>query len=277
MNNLLTAAFRRMKNDKVFSLCLTAIVIICAWQTYDVSRAIDFYRADGITVYAEANLFDLLPTLPFFSAVFTSLFIGTEYSDGAMRNKITVGRRRSQIYMSNFTVSFTASMCFWLVSIGVGLFILYKMPFSISAGKLAELLAVQILILAAITAILNILCMNTSSRAISAVAAIILIFVLTVVGSYLYNSLQEPPCTSGVVIHSDGGMEMAEPTVNPHYVSGVKRHVYQFLVDFLPTGQAISLSNMDMTRPLLSMASSTFITVLATFAGIYLFERKDLK
>ena len=64
---------------------------------------------------------------------------------------------------------------------------------------------------------------------------------------------------------------------NPYYLSGIRRSVYEFLVDFLPAGQADSLQNILLDHPVRMLLSSVFITAAATFGGIKLFERKDLK
>lgn len=40
--------------------------------------------------------------LSFFCPIFCSMFIGTEYSDGTIRNRLIVGHTRKSIYLSNF-------------------------------------------------------------------------------------------------------------------------------------------------------------------------------
>ena len=51
-----------------------------------------------------------------FMAMFTSLFIGTEYDYGTIRNKIIVGHSRTSIYFSNLSMTpgcarFTYTIC----------------------------------------------------------------------------------------------------------------------------------------------------------------------
>ena len=43
-------------------------------------------------------------------AIFTGLFLGVEYSDGAIRNKITIGHKRINIYLSNLIVVTATSL-----------------------------------------------------------------------------------------------------------------------------------------------------------------------
>ena len=72
------------------------------------------------------------------------------------------------------------------------------------------------------------------------------------------------------------GFEIGEPLPNPNYISGTLRTVYQFAVDALPTGQAILLTNQELTHPGLSLAASAGLVLLSSAAGILAFRRKDL-
>ena len=51
-------------------------------------------------------------------AAFCSMFIGTEFSDGTMRNKLIVGHRRREIYFTNFLTCALSGIfliwCIWL-------------------------------------------------------------------------------------------------------------------------------------------------------------------
>ncbi|MEG0494561.1 MAG: ABC transporter permease, partial [Clostridia bacterium] len=44
------------------------------------------------------------------SPLFCGLFLGTEYSDGTMRNKLIVGQKREKIYLSSFIVCTCAAV-----------------------------------------------------------------------------------------------------------------------------------------------------------------------
>ena len=61
-------------------------------------------------------------------AVFVSLFFGTEYSDGTLRNKLIGGYTRAQIYVSQFVVNAAACLLIYFSSILVsgilGLFLM---------------------------------------------------------------------------------------------------------------------------------------------------------
>ena len=92
------------------------------------------------------------------------------------------------------------------------------------------------LLTAALAALLTLLCLLIPNRAVSAVAAILLMFGLIVVGSVFYNALCEPEMASAAVMTANG-FEVGESEPNPNYVSGALRTVYQFIVDALPPGR----------------------------------------
>ncbi len=81
---------------------------------------------------------------------------------------------------------------------------------------------------------------------------------------------------SGVII-TPNGMEIAEPTPNPNYISGVTREIYDFIVDFLPTGQGLRMWQLEISNPIRMLLSSVFITILTSVGGIFAFKRKNIK
>ena len=136
--------------------------------------------------------------------------------------------------------------------------------------------AVALLLTAALAALLTLLCLLIPNRAVSAVAAILLMFGLIVVGSVFYNALCEPEMAAAAIM-TVNGFEVGEPTPNPDYVSGALRTVYQFAVDALPTGQAILLANQELAHPAVSLSASAGLVLLCTAVGMLVFRRKDLK
>ena len=64
---------------------------------------------------------------------------------------------------------------------------------------------------------------------------------------------------------------------NPNYVRGWKRELYEFLADFIPAGQALQVTSLDVARPALLSVYSLLIFMLSTGAGIFFFHKKDLK
>ncbi len=277
MRNLLSSGFHRLWKDKIFWIGMLAILVISVWTMMNGSRQSTAMMAEGYTRKLDDYYFNLAPLLGLFSAIFTSLFIGTEHSEGTMRNKIVVGRTRAEVYLSYYIVCFTAGVCFvaaWLIGglVGIPTFGVWKIGF----GGVLLYTLISVFFTAALTGILTLLCMLSSNKAITTVVSILLALGLLVAASILYNSLGEPELNSGYIL-SGTSVQMAEPTPNPNYVSGMTRTIYQFSIDCLPSGQAILMANLEIGRPILSLISSAVISFVTTIAGIFAFRRKNLK
>ncbi len=127
-------------------------------------------------------------------AVFCSLFIGTEYSDGTIRNKIAIGYRRASIYLANFItsaiVSIAMSIMFFLPYLCIGVPML---GFFVMDMKLVLLFSLAALMLAvAFSSIFTLVSMLSHNKAITAITCILLAFLLLFAGAWMNKMLSEP-------------------------------------------------------------------------------------
>lgn len=271
MRKLLRANFYRLCRSRALWLCMAAAFALSAVFLLRISA--DNENMDTL----DAAFLQVFPFLPVLHAAFISLFLGVEYQDGTLRNKLIAGHSRGKVYAAYLITGIAgcfAILLAWAVSgvIGVAKFGWFTAPADVLALHVATIL----LLTAALAAILTLLCMLVSNRAVSAVAAILLMFGLIVVGSVFYNALCEPEMTSAAIMTADG-FEVGEPQPNPRYISGTLRTVYQFIVDALPSGQAILLANQELTHPIVSLCASVGIILLSGIVGGAIFRRKDLK
>ncbi len=270
MTNLLRANFYRLRRSRALWLCMGAAFALTALFLLRSSVA------EG-SATLDAQLMQVFPFLPVFHAAFVSLYLGVEYQDGTLRNKLIAGHTRGRVYAA-YLVAAVAG-CFaialaWLLAAAVGIAKLGW--FAAPAGALGLAAAVILLLTAAEAAILTLVALLLPNRAASAVSSILLMFGLIALGSVIYNALSEPELASAAV-RTVNSFEIGEPLSNPSYVSGALRSVYQFAVDALPTGQASLLANQELARPVLSLCASAALTLLISAAGIALFRRKNLK
>lgn len=277
MRNLLSSGFYRLWKNKVFWIGVIAMLVISAGIMLNGSRqAAALITAGYNDQTLDSYYFNLAPVIGLFCAILASLFIGTEYSEGTLRNKIVVGRTRTAVYLANYVICLAAGVCFvaaWLIGGLTGLPALGLWKMGIDGALLYAVIA--IFFTAAFTGIFTLLSMLSSNKAVTAVIAILLALGLILVASTLYNKLCEPELSSGVIITADG-LQKLEPAPNPDYVGGVKRTIYQFIVDSLPSGQGILMANQELGRPILSLISSVAISLITTIAGVLAFRKKDL-
>lgn len=232
------------------------------------------------------SLEDLFFTYVMLSAillpVFCSLFLGTEFSDGTIRNKLIIGHSRSSIYLSNLVLCTAAGL----------LIALTYMPFSLLTGAplhgffnpATPLSAIfisigcSIVLTLANAAIYTFVAMLSQNKAITSVICILSAFLLLTMGGFIRARLQEPEMWEPYVFVSETGeLIQEEASPNPYYVGGIKRDAYEFLNDFLPGGQACSLISMPVAHPGRMALYSGLITIVFTGFGIYCFQKKDIK
>lgn len=197
-----------------------------------------------------------------------------------MRNKLTVGHRRSDIYFANLIVCTAGSfimLAALFLSGGLLGFALFG-GFTYDAGTLLWLVLCCFLLTAALSAIDVLVVMCCQNKAVAAVLSLALVLVMLFAGSYLDSVLNEPEMQYGaMVVHEDGVMEFVDPGPNPHYVSGMTRTVMAITEDIIPMGQAMQINNFALERsarwPLLSIAVFTAVSAL----GYAIFKKKDIK
>lgn len=276
MNKLLRANFTRLAKNKAFWLCISAAFLIATYKILDIYRQAS--RVGGISYgVLEDHYFESLPVLGILSAIVISLFLGSEYSEGTMRNKLIVGCTRINIYLSSVVTGAVVSTAFTAAYfigglVGIPLLGAWEMPIS---SVLLYMLA-GVLSSIALAAIFTFIGVNCSRKAESAVITILIAFALIILGSVIYNKLQEPEMVSEMLVTANG-IEKTDPHLNPDYVGGTLRSVMTTLLHILPSGQQILMSNLELTQPMQCVCYSIGLTVIVTVCGTIIYRKKDLK
>lgn len=213
-------------------------------------------------------------------AVFTAFFIGTEYSDGGFRNKISVGHKRLPIYLSNqilcTAVGILFLMAFWIGALVVGLpalgtkiLLWLEAPFF---GFLYSCIATV-----TYAALFCLISMLDSNKTRAAVIGLLIAIFLILGGFAASNGLAQPEFTTRMVMNADGAYEIMENIPNSKYLSGTKRIVYQCIDALLPSCQALRPIMSDTNYPFYIPFCALGLTVFLTACGFSVFRRKDLK
>ena len=276
MFRLLHANFSRLWRNKLFWLGMAAMLLFSVFICLDNNSAQIKYEE---SYPLESFFFSYTIFAGVFCAAFSSLYIGTEYSDGTMRNKVVIGHRRVYVYLSNLVISIAATL------MTCGAFILAMLAVGIPCFGFFEESTVTVLIyflsslatVVAFCALFTMLSMLIPSRAVVAAFCLLCFFAMLFVAMHLNARLSEPEYYDSYLI-TEGTPHMSEtPMPNPAYVDGAKRTAYQFLLDFIPTGQAIQLSGMAAIHQWQMPLYSLCILLTTTGIGIWGFVKKDLK
>lgn len=272
MTNLLRANFSRLKRDMPFWCCI--VVVLACSAGFMISWCLERVEKG---FYADLDMFyfRFSTAMGFFYVIFTCLFLAVEYGEGTIRNKLVVGHTRREVYLSSFLTVFAASLCMaavWLIGGLAGV------PFVgfLTIGPLGTTLCLAIVVgyTAAFSAIFTFIGLLNNRRSVT-VITIAVWFILLLVSMSFESALREPEFATALVMTDGTQILNTEP--NPYYISGLRRAVYEFVVDFLPMGQSSLLQNINIDHPVRMLLSSAFITAAFTLGGLKLFERKDLK
>lgn len=247
MRKLLSANVSRLWSNKPF--WLTAVIMIVA----ESLLCLLFLQQGSLPM--EFVLFISLQGIGVLTSVFYSLFLGTEYSDGTIRNKLVVGHTRSSIYLSSFITGIIAVSIIYLAGLLTG-GVIGAVSNAIPAtgiGQLAFAGVIGWLACISYAAIFNLIGMLSTSKAKTSVLSILTAFILVFFGLTCYS------------------------LARPGLLSASKAAIFQFLFDFNPYGQTFQLLSVDIASLWKLAVYALLLISILTGVGLYVFRKKDLK
>lgn len=281
MSKLLSANLYRLWRSRLYWLCVFAMLLFSGCAMLKGCREAAKLLPEGYSIDLDYYYFHTLPYFGLFLSVFTGLFLGTEYSDGTVRNKIIVGCTRTEIYLANTICCAVAALSIYIAwAVGGLLGIPTPGSWSIGPAGLAEHLLIGLMSVLALNAFFTLIGQLSQNKAATAVVSVLAALVLLLAASMLYNALCEQETVySGVTISVEGSVEFGDGDVvaNPAYVGGTMRTVYRALLNILPTGQAIWIADEVVTQPVWMLVSSAAVIIVLTACGLTLFRKKDIK
>jgi len=276
MIKLLNAGFTRLRKNKafwiwtIFSICLASCMTLINYS--DMKKFGDVIEIGQLMLNYPTMIGIII-------AIFTSLFLGVEYSDGAIRNKIIIGHKRINIYLSNFIIITATSLFQYIIyliiilSLGAPLFGMGTLPI--------QTLIVKVLLMCAViitySSICTFIAIECSNKTLTAVINIMSIFTLLIVATYCYSRLGTPPYIEVAKINdkNSGNYEITQEP-NPKYPTEEEKKVYQTLLNVNPAGQTFQVGEKNDGLEILPVYSLGII-IVSTTLGLVLFEQKNLK
>lgn len=285
MSRLLRADFSRMFKSLVFKLGILFSVAFAVVMV--VARYIDFkVNADIYAQYADMSLNanDFIFAGGFFIvfmvAVFKGLFVGADYSDGTIRNKLMIGHRRSSIYFANYVTCYAATLIFNFAYI-ITVFVFSLIMFGNAAFNHAHFfvnLGFLIITSTALVALFLFFAMLINNKAAASVTLLILAIAMWFSAMLLTERLAQTEYFSDIYYVNEEGEVIQDQSVkNPQYLTGIKREIYEFVDDFLPSTQYYQILQWNVERPIRFLLCDAAMVIVMTGAGVMIFKRKDLK
>lgn len=284
MNRLFVSTFFRMLKKITFWILL---ICMFAYGVYSASNAASEAKA-GFAF--DGCFFEFVPFMGLAAAILTSLFVGSEYSDGTIRNKLVVGHSRMRIYLVNLIVCSIASLLISLAYIA-GILVVSNAK----GGELLTETSVVIMCLicgslvsVAFTSIMTMLAILNTNKAGNVVVSMLLSLVFLTASSFIYQRLGEPEIYDNYVSVNEVGIPTrVEQLPNPQYIDGTPRAVLEIVNDLLPSGQAMQLAdafdaggivNKDIkTVSYRWLGYSMVVIVFTSGFGIILFRKKEIQ
>lgn len=276
MNKLLTANFYRLKKDKIFWLIAAVTLILQLSMVWNRCHANQISQFESYTL--NDAVFELLPFISFVFAVFISLFLCREYSEGTIRNRLIAGHKRESVYLSNFITCLTGALIIYVLFIIAGFAgIPFLGKWQGGADNFALYILVGTFVCTVFASIFTMISMLVTNGPITVVLSITVALVMLISSSMMYQMLGQPEFTREFISMSIDNVEFGPEIPNPAYVSGIKRELFGFFGEFLPTGQGILLANGEITHPFFNIAYSAMFSIAVNTIGIFIFKKKDLK
>lgn len=234
----------------------------------------------GVSYSCESRLAWHVMLTGIFTALFTAWFLGTEYSDGTIRNKLIAGHTRRNIYLASLGICMLAHTVILILHMFIisvfGQWLIA--PFRMNAGELVLFYLLSLLTGITFTSIYTMIVMLIQNKSASVMLCALTCLALFAASFYIYMRLSAPEMIpKGYIISIDGVMENQGMEPNPQYVQGFRRTVYEWFLNILPFGQSVRLAEMNLENGLRMVLCSLCLTAGMVFAGLYCFERKDLR
>ena len=261
MPNLTKSGFIRLQSNPLLwvALLLSAfnpLYTVLNNYYYGKQFELDFTPDDALVMVVDGYVF------PIVLSILITLFIGIEYSDKTIRNKLVVGHSRSEVYLSNLIICLALSWAMYavgvIVAIAAGVPLLGN--YALSFKLLFPQIACALLSISALASIAVLLAMTISNQIISSVTMLLVSVGLAYIPTPLWDKLYS--------------------SFNEITLTGWKHTIYKVLYDFLPTCQLYQYTSDIESFPknlALFPLYSILIIVVTTVIGLVVFKKKNLK
>lgn len=242
MHKLLSANLRRLWLNKAF------------WVTVILMASIEgllcLLLSKQGPLPVDVVLFLSLQSIGILASVFLSLFLGTEYSDGTIRNKLIVGHKRVNIYLASFITGVIAITIIYFAGVLTGcvMGLTSFAPPSHGIGQIAIAGVIGWLASVSYVSIFTLVGMISSSKSKTSIFCILTAFILVFAGLIIYALLQGTPSAT-----------------------------LQFLFEVSPFGQTVQAMIIIMASPWRLAIYALCLSAALTGIGIVAFGKKDLK
>lgn len=279
MYNLLSANAARLKKNKPFIISIFVMIIYAIGAfAYAKMQAANGSAIAFDTVFLNGyGLGGFIAFPGIILSIVCSIFVGTDFSDGTLRNKIVVGKSRSKIYFANFiscaSIGVLLNVIYSVIICMIGLPLLggIEMP----VKSFIFIILDGIFMIVAYAAIYNMIAMLSKDKTTAVVIGLVLTIVSMFLSLYLMMRTFEPEFVSQATMVN--GEIVEEVVRNSKYLGENARKVVQVIIDVLPSGQSVQLSHLTAPNIQFMYLYSLIIIFVSNFIGVSVFKKTNLK
>ena len=258
MNSMLKADFMRLLKSIAFRISLITMLLLSAGFMFIQATAMDYTVPLSRVIFLPMSMYGIT------MAAFVSVFVGTDFSDGFVRNKILAAGNRNSLFFSQIIVSCVACVVVYVVvttfSAGVGRFFFENNVDSIGFIHFFLWGLGMCLSIGCVFSVITMLCGNKTHAVI-------------VCMGLAFGMLFLCMHTNAVLVQQ----EYKDGLLNPHYTGGIKRIIYGILHDANPCGQAAQLSAWEVWHPVRGFLINLLMIFIWSALGCSVFRKKDIK
>ena len=281
MLKLLHANFYRLRKNKVFiGIIIITIIASCVilFNTYQGNITNEKYNMQKTPIDRTYTIY--INVISFLIAVFVSIFVGSDYDNGTIRNKIIVGHSRKNIYLSNLIVSIVVGLVLEIIYLTiisiVGIPLIGKIQMNILDFLYIILdMIFLIIVFSSIFNFISMLCSNVTLSTVGSLLLILIMYVFCMSISGIAYSTKELKIQD----FDENGNLVTKYLEDENYPGDFKKNLCKTIINILPTGQAMELSevNIDINEIKIYPLYSLGVILIINILGIYMFNKKELK
>ena len=258
MNRLLCTDMRRMYGSKRFLFFTAAMAAVSFMFIIMQYTAMDYQVLLNRVIFLPMSFYGLI------TGALISLFVGDDFSDGVIRNKLVAGRSRAAVYLSNLVTCWSACLVLYVfmigITAGIGVFLFEN---NVTITDFLWYLGLGMLTGIAFGSLYCMLSMLIGNKPNAVMACMALAFVMLFLSLHTNQILVQPEYKNGAL--------------NLRYVDGVRCVIYEILHDMNPTGQAAQLSAMECYSKVRFIGCDLLWIAVTAILGAVLFRKKDIR
>lgn len=252
MSRLIHANIVRMIQSKIF---WTAEFFLIGYSILVYIGGHDSFTGERAGSAGPIYFFNEMLFIGAVIAIFAVVFVGVEYSDGTIRNKIAVGHARKDIYLSNFIACYAAGILQFITYCVVSAVIVFLFTDGAVLMQMNQLpwrIVYSLFIILVYSAAFSMLAMLDTNGKRAMAVGVLSVLILYILMTQIYGDLQRQ-------------------------IGYVKRAVYEWIDIFLPIDQAMYVIDPEASYTVKMPICFLAETVLFMSAGMYFFRKKDIK